>query len=249
MNNNKFVFPEKPQEKDYLIAYIDLLGTKDLLKNNCDSTVFNLIYHSFVFATEYVSKVEELKLDNVQIKIFSDNIIIALPIEDCCDCELVYNVYKRLTVFLTYIIYPLISKGILFRGAITLGKLQINDYMVWGKGLLDAVYLEENIAIFPRIILSENLVKIFNQSKLTEEFKQKFSCILDFDKFFYFDFFDYTEVTWMEKTLPKLTGFIEEKLKSEDRISVLQKYRWFQNYLQYVTEKFEKIKTETQNSD
>lgn len=49
------------------------------------------------------------------------------------------------------------KKGYIVRGGISVGTYIINDHMVWGKALVDAVYLEENVAVYPRIVLDNSI--------------------------------------------------------------------------------------------
>ena len=35
---------EMPEEKDYIIAYVDLLGTKEALKNNDAEIFYNIVF-------------------------------------------------------------------------------------------------------------------------------------------------------------------------------------------------------------
>jgi hypothetical protein len=64
---------------------------------------------------------------------------------------------------LAYIGAILLEKGILFRGGLTIGNLVHNENgIVFGQGLIDAYKLENFNAKFPRIILSDKLIKELN---------------------------------------------------------------------------------------
>ena len=47
---------------------------------------------------------------------------------------------------------------IFLRGAIAEGDFYLDKHLIFGKGLVDAYIAQENYAIYPRIILSDNLV-------------------------------------------------------------------------------------------
>lgn len=240
--------PEKPIEKKYIIAYVDLLGTQELLSNKDTDDIFEHIYYSYLTATKLLPNLEKLNLDLMQFKVFSDNILVAYPVENVDNKETVYEAYKRIRTFLYFFLPLFIRKGILFRGAITINNLLINDLMVWGAGLSEAVYLEENIAIYPRIVVGENLLKIFDEYNLEGvEYEEKFSCLKDSDDCVYFDFFDYNDFGAMDGYLPSAKTKIIEKIQKEktgkNRTKILQKYYWFRNYLNEVEQIYNDVKS------
>ena len=237
MKDKVLNFPETPEEEYYIIAYIDLLGTKELLTKNGGYDVFKQIYFPFLIADRIVPIMHDLKWDKIKVKIFSDNILVAYPVNNADNKNSVYNSYIELGDFLKFFLSMFANKGFLFRGAITLDTLLINDLMVWGKGLSSVVYLEENIAIYPRIIISEDLLHIFDSFGLTgADFEEKFSCLKDFDDCVFFDFFDYYDFECMDSLLELINGYIEEKIQNGASPRVMQKYKWFKNYVERATE-------------
>ena len=243
MKDKVLDLPETPEEKDYVIAYIDLLGTKELLANSSDASVFGDIYYPFLIAGKILPTMRDLKWDNIKIKIFSDNILIAHPVSNPKNKEDVYSAYREVRNFLQFFLSMFANKGILFRGAITVDKLLINDLMVWGKGLSAVVNLEENVAIYPRIVISDDLLKVFDSFGLTGvKFEEKFSCLQDFDDCVFFDFFDYNDFESMESLLELANEYIEKKIQTGASPRIMQKYRWFKNYIARASEIYEEIR-------
>ena len=186
---------------------------------------------------------------DIKTKIFSDNILFAYPINNFAEKEEVFSAYKKMTLVLKFFLSMFVSEGILFRGAITIGKLLINEVMVWGEDLVTVVKLEEKVAIYPRIILSEELLRVFDKFGLSgSHYEKKFSCMKDYDNCVFFDFFDYEDAEAMDSYLPSAIEHIENNIRNEkkrqNRANVLQKYNWFRNYLYDV----EKIYTETSDN-
>lgn len=237
--------PEKPQESDYVIAYVDLLGTKKMLQEQDNADVFDGIYTSFLTATKLLpSCLEEYFLNELEVKVFSDNILVAYKVSDCTDKKCVYNAYDKITLFLRFFLAMLTNDGHLFRGAITLGKLLINDVMVWGKGLSEVVELEENVAIYPRVILSENILKVFDEFGLDGvKYEEKFRCLKDFDECVFYDFFEYNDWGSMDSLLYNANYHLGEKFKNEKEPKTLQKLYWYRNYINRVTEIYEEVKS------
>jgi hypothetical protein len=53
----------------------------------------------------------------------------------------------------------LVCNGILLRGAITVGDIFIDGHHIFGPGLVDGYLLERDLAVFPRIIIHDELLK------------------------------------------------------------------------------------------
>ena len=242
MDPKKLHIPDAPKEQDCLIAYIDLMGTRERLKQVSESIFFGEIYYPFLFADRVVPALEKLGLQDLKIKIFSDNILFALPVTDVHNEEDILFSYRQLGSFLKLFLSMFVKKGILFRGAITLDTIMINELIVWGKGLLSVVDLEENVAIFPRIVLGEKLLRVFDQFGVTgEEYEEMFSCLIDSDECVFFDFFDYNSPdckSLLEKAKSVSLQNIQNEKSWKNRPKILQKLQWFKNYVERAEEIF-----------
>ena len=232
-----------PKEMDYVIAYIDLLGTKDLLAKSSEQNIFENIYYPFLLAGKIVPTMRELNWDKFKIKIFSDNILIAYPVKNVDDKNSVCAAYEEMGKLLRLFLPILINHGFLFRGAITVDKLFINDIMVWGKGLSSVVHLEETVAIYPRLIISEDLLNIFDFFGLdSEDFEYEFSCLKDFDDCIFFDFCPYHDSETMDSLLKSARAHIKAKIQTGASPRIMQKYKWFRNYIEIAAEIYSGVK-------
>ena len=162
-----------------VVAFIDILGFKEIIKNsNIDLEKVQLIFDvlnwfkSFEqpesWSSEFVeieesAQLKDVKKFNVENDIvctsFSDSILISLKISDDNINELVSNLVSNLS-FIGSILF---QTGILWRGGISLGNLYHNSNgIVFGDGLIKSYELESKLAIFPRIILSKDLISKLN---------------------------------------------------------------------------------------
>ena len=170
--------------------------------------------------------------DELQFKVFSDNILIAQKVPDKSDFKSVYSVYSNLSKFLQLFLFQFAKKNMLFRGGITLNSLAINEMMVWGKGLSEVVFLEEKLAIYPRILISNSLIEIFKANISEEEFfDEKYYCLKDTDGLYFFDYINYVELPDAEFLLTKGYKKFCETAEKEKDIKILQKYNWHKRYL------------------
>ena len=140
----------------HCVAYLDVLGAKKFMAENSDKFLndLNSIYFdavSDVIATGFVTG------ETVEVKIFSDNMLLAIKTGDNPE-EAKGKITKILNVAAN-IYNNALWHGYLMRGAVTIGDFFQNDVFVYGKALVDAVSMEENIAIYPRIVVNELLYK------------------------------------------------------------------------------------------
>ena len=136
---------------NYIIAYLDILGAKDLICNDND---FNFLNHLNMFMEDAI---EESgggifpKKENIYVKIFSDNILLALELKE--NDEQRDNKIAALFNTVANIYNEILRYGYLMRGAIVEGEFFHNDIIVYGKGLVEAVHMEEKEADVPRILV------------------------------------------------------------------------------------------------
>ena len=158
--------------KPHYIAYFDILGYKDFFDHQPEKVEGFLasIHRAVHYAIGYIQKFHESPImsqianTDYKIKIFSDNFLICLE-----TTEMMNESVRLLTLIqsIAEIQSMLISEyGLFVRGVITKGDISFNDDYVFGQGLIDAVYLEGKVAKYPRIIVSEELVKYLMENHL-----------------------------------------------------------------------------------
>lgn len=136
---------------NHIIAYLDMLGAKQMICNDSD---FNFLNHLSMFMEDAISESGGgifPKKEEIFVKIFSDNILLAIELKEndkqrddkiAILFNTVANIYNEILRY-----------GYLMRGAIVEGDFFHNDIIVYGKGLVEAVRLEEKEANVPRILV------------------------------------------------------------------------------------------------
>lgn len=137
--------------KDHYVAFLDILGFKECLKNNSCETIYSI----FSILREKTQK--QLNLNGIQIEayehikytILSDSIIVYIDagIDDAFSTLL--DVCSNLQRGLANL-----KKPILMRGGIAKGKLFYENDIIYGEGLVRAYLMESNLAKYPRIVFS-----------------------------------------------------------------------------------------------
>lgn len=165
--------------KSYYIAYLDILGYREFFHNYPDKTAeFLQMIHASIQGT--INKITganqsvlaaSIASMNIEVKVFSDNILICL--------EELESPFERVRLLAFISMVAEIQRGFItqcnlfVRGGITKGLLSINPDYVFGKGLIDAVKIEET-TIYPRIEIEPNLINtlrtisLYTQEEITQ---------------------------------------------------------------------------------
>ena len=211
---------------EYVIVYIDFLGMKE--KMNIQSGFDSLqIIKYLLYNTEYVAKcISQInKIQDFIIKIFSDNIVIAQKVNPQIVGDQI-NSIVNLVWSLQF--WALVQFGYTMRGGITVGELYIDERVVWGKGLIEAYQLENDLAVYPRIIVSRRLVNLFDDNR--ENTLNLYALIKkDFDGLFFVDFL---RALPNINAIPQIAESLLEKTQEykEAPERVRQKINWIVRY-------------------
>ncbi len=244
--------------KNCYVAFLDILGFKNLLKNeNCDA--IKRIYDTIIdFEPHPLIKGREVYKD-VNYYIMSDSIVVYINYQVEDSFMALAEVCLQIQIKLATCNPP-----ILIRGAIEKGPLFCEGSIIYGEGLSKAYVLESTLAKYPRIIFTGETreVALQNTGKLyVFDYNQMFYKFDD-DMLYYIDYlntFDYIP-SLKVKTVPevidfdnihfeRLFNFVEERLGTETNPSIREKYTWLRNKILLeienkpnVKEYFERIK-------
>lgn len=199
----------------HCIAYIDLLGgaNKICLDKTCEFLNYlNMFMDDVNSEVNYLASNYKEKL---LVKIFSDNILYAIEIKEN-DLE-IENKIATLFNLVANLSNEVFRYGYLIRGAIVLGDFFCNKNIVYGEGLVRAVKIEENIAIYPRIIVQKEIESLLPHYCLLDSNDNNF--ILN--TFLSSDSYDYITFKY------ELLKMLKENKNNE---SIRKKIMWVINY-------------------
>lgn len=131
------------QYEQRVVLFLDILGFKRLIDQQQEGIVSEVL------------SVTSSKYAGYDISAFSDNMAVSIKIET--GDELL-----KIIEFASYLIWQLMSKGVLSRGAVAVGDLHHRNGIIYGPALLNAYYLESQVATFPRVILEKDVIKKFS---------------------------------------------------------------------------------------
>jgi hypothetical protein len=241
-----------------IIAFIDILGFRELIKDSeKNPATLEKIYEIINYFKNW-EKPESWNLKTIEIEedaqnkglanfdlsnkstctCFSDSIVVSIKISDGDVNALLSNLIANISYIGSYII----QKGILFRGAITIGNIIHQDNgIILGQGFIDAYNLESKLATFPRIVVSDKLIKELNYPLEAKRNRYPYHQYLTRDKdgcvgFNQLKYFEVVQ-SWTEikedilkDALDKTRNVIIDGLDfSFELPSVHSKYHWLKN--------------------
>ena len=153
----------KINTSNYCIVYLDILGAENFMKGKSADKFLNDLNSIYYDAIREVSFNNFVSQKDINVKIFSDNILLAIKINK--NDSFRSNKIEKLINITGIIFNNALYHGYLMRGAITEGPFynDDNNIFVYGKALIDAVEMEEKLAIYPRIIVQKSIQETLPQ--------------------------------------------------------------------------------------
>ena len=150
---------KKINYSSYCIAYLDILGFKNIVRTEEASTIHE-IFSNVRLAKKVISgdrKSSDIFCgirNKTKFYFFSDSIVCAIPMEEPRAFEMVASNCMLLQ-------HALWMQGlqVWIRGGITIGDLYCGKSEVFGPALVEAYLLESEVAKYPRIIMTEEIYK------------------------------------------------------------------------------------------
>jgi len=181
---------------------------------------------------------------------FTDNIVVGYPLDQTgdppmSDPERVWAVLLRVLGSAAGYQLELAKEGLFVRGGIAIGPLWIDDLFVFGEGLNHAYDLESTKARYPRIVLSNEIVKLARWLKdyltgTSLEWLENY-LVKGWDGAVFINYL-FDESTRLEKE----SDFLEVHraaigaglLDNRDSSAVYEKYLWLRTYHNYFCKRY-----------
>lgn len=249
-SRNPYIDPDGiPKLRPSVVAFIDILGYRDLVKSmnsKEDSQALLIRLHKALQSSrEHVDPnrpedtVQKLgDKDFSAFRAFTDNIVIGEPIIGRGDGE---SELCQVFSSLSYFQMLMAMEGFFVRGAIAIGELYMDDIAVYGAGLIEAYEAETTLARDPRIVLAPSAQLAVNRHLEYYLYRshapQNRDLLRDSDGQCFVNYLDTLipeDGYFYERELAVHKARIEEKLElSKSRPSVWVKYLWAANYHNY----------------
>lgn len=214
----------------YYIAYIDILGIKKAISSSESENYLNKIKELYDATLELIkANCNNQYFLNAKIKIFSDNIVIAIKKTEQLEFGTPNDVSScYLMIFTSFFQTLALKYSFLVRGAIVVDDLYIDENLIYGKALSTAYMLESEIANYPRIIINPENIHLFTKSDMQQKALYKDSSNLYYLNPFEI-YFDYLNEEDKEANIDSIKQILTAKLDKTNSIKINQKICWFIN--------------------
>jgi hypothetical protein len=233
-----------------VVCFIDILGFSSLgieaIKLNKGEEFLKNIHNSLNKAKKSLTPYPSL---SAKVKVFTDNVVIGWPIRGDGEGEL-GSTFLNLSEYQL----SLALDGFFIRGGISVGPHFMDEETVFGPELIKSYELESQVAVYPRIILSEKSKQ--EVSKFVDYYSPKsdspFNTELleDMDGEWFLNYLhtlcEMFEENIAENDFTPLYPYLElHKKRIEDALKkystnqkLLKKYAWIANYHNYFCDEF-----------
>lgn len=239
-NTIYFDAEKKPRLVPSYCVFADFLGYSHEIKEAVGRGEENAVFQRFIDEIEpEIEKIIQPSADDDapgfprmwDAKVFTDNVVLGYAIWSDRGEEEFGHAICQLVEFQMAVAL----KGFFVRGGWSFGNLFMNRNTVFGASLLEAHELENNVAIYPRIILSDDLKELVFQhmARYGSDPPQCYHLIVDGDGLLITNYLTEAivegEVYWedLELHAKLITERLEEHSENE---RVLDKYRWLAAY-------------------
>lgn len=234
---------ENPMLVNSVVCTVDILGFSQMIVDSCKNKYGDDLLKDINFLINKNKQcIIKNKYSQGKIKIYTDNMIVGYPIKDDGEEEL-NEILDNVSEYQ----FNLALEGLFVRGGISVGEFYINEDIVFGPALLDAHYVESNLACYPRIVLDDKTVnrlqRYINNYDIAP---QRNKILIDNDGQWFLNYLNvifkyYTECNnQYEFEKMQIELLFKHKLKVEEMLElnknntkVWDKYVWIANYHNY----------------
>jgi len=238
--------------EDRVLAFIDILGFSESIRKTIQDDIedetetkrinnlLEKVQGHLNFEREDNGKFFNSKVVNQ----FSDSLIISYLMTE--ESGIFFILIDLLHLYATAVF-----NGFLLRGAVVCDKVYHTENKVFGPALVKAYNMENKLAIYPRIILDDNIINVAakyhsrnHDSEMEIEYIKEL-ILKDFDGLSYINYFDAIEPELdagheeMPEYFECLRNIIINMEKIAD-VSVKSKYLWLKEKYNFVISKYKK---------
>lgn len=215
---------------NYCIAYLDILGFKNIVNTEKASTIHE-IFSNVRLAKRLVAggtKGTDVFCEirkKTKFYFFSDSIVCAIPMEE----PMAFEVIASNCMLLQHALW-LRGMQVWIRGGITIGNLYCGQSEVFGPALVEAYMLESTVAKYPRIVMTEQTYK---QGIANSDSKEDIDFIFKTDtELRIVECFKYFRT--YESEFVRLIESVEKNVQRTTNTNVHEKYVWIKENYNYL---------------
>ncbi len=227
-SNGKSKSPAKTKKEDQLVAFLDILGFREMVATRGNVGKIKKIFNTIERWGENLNKGYSLKDDSDKMSFYlmSDSIVVNIRAGAPKALKRLIEVCKDLQSQLYSFDPP-----VLIRGAFAKGEYRVDDRVAFGKALVDAYSYQENYNRYPRVIISGELVKEeCDRGQFTLDEAEELLIIEDEDHYRYINSFKCLFPNGKKgDEADRFSKFVEEQISKYGPLDVRKKYIWLRD--------------------
>jgi len=222
----------KPRRVNYtrsVVSYLDILGFSELIRARTAGEISQILR----ILAESVKPDPIFKFERIQFTKFSDTVIRSIPLTEHYPHNFIFELRSILHAQMA-----LIPRGVLIRGAVTIGDITQSWKVVYGPAVVKAYTLESQKGSPPRIVVDEEALASVQEAIEKESLSSALANLVRKDEST--TFLDYLKACEHELNVPEQEyplflkihrDFVRGGLtKYASDQSKLSKYRWLRDY-------------------
>lgn len=228
----------KPKLNSAYVAFVDLLGYREKIEQSTDDSADALLNALYLALEGAALRLEHRDADilTTQVRYFSDCVSLITPIrwEDDPSIE---SEFGSIIVPLAHWQLSMVLSGFFVRGGLAFGRMYTDRFSIFGKAHLEAYDLEQLVAKYPRIVLSNDTKKLVKRQlgSYAENFvaPQQVNLLVDSDGEI---FLNYLCALWDSpgayppNAIEIHRDLILNELSNQVDTKILGKYKWAASY-------------------
>jgi hypothetical protein len=240
----------KINSSEALVAYLDILGYSNLIKNGGYANIYFAAIDSAIFRWNQFLQKHQYNLGDVvrrhvKLQVIGDAFIVVLDQEAIWNEEgddngsLKQLILMIFLMLISYLIQDCMRAVKLpFRGVVVKGQYYSHEFehlpgnmFIFSKGLIDAYRLEKSIADVPRIVIDKSVLDGANTSLLCKPGRPDRELLLDNDGLYYLNIYSsvFTD-TALTPILQSVASIVKKNIADNvTKPEILRKYIWFAN--------------------
>jgi hypothetical protein len=147
------------QQLDSFVLYLDVLGSREWVRGLTDENLEEV--RQLLAGRRWFLHDDQHDYERQRLVSFTDNLVLGVPLDRSFDDGGLAFVISSCV----YYQLNLAARGSFLRGGLTVGKHFMDEHLVVGQALVDAVDLE-HLAVFPRVLVSEEVLGIARRESL-----------------------------------------------------------------------------------
>ena len=250
---------------DYrFVAFVDVLGFSALISDEQRSERFARAMHKILgtmldpnvgFAElTHIFNGEQFEVecswpasDRAMVSSISDALVISLPENTEPDGEYPSSRVNQILVLLEHVKRVqtiLCAAGVLCRGGVTHGRIHHEHNFAIGEALIAAYNLESKVALYPRVLIGEEVIEILMSEEIPDGYfavrnRIAHAITIDRDGLPYVNYFGWNPLyndglMYPEEEHTRAIEFFEKQLNDESRERVREKLTWAVDHLKHV---------------